>query len=297
MIAGTFQAISLFKKLKADAVLLKGGYVCVPASIGARYSKKKPRIVTHDSDALPGLSNRFAAKYATYHATGMPARYYTYPEKTVRYVGLPIDSRYRSYSPEEIAALKKHYGIPENSKVLLITGGSNGARRLNKWVLQALPDLMLQHLDLFVILVAGKGNLGQIEDAWLVNEHKERLMAIEFSKELFNLSAMADVIIARAGATTLAEFAAQSKACIVVPNPDLTGGHQLKNAQVYEDQESAVVLLEYELEESTAKLVNIVRSLLSDENARQKLGYNLHATLPDVPADQALADLLIGKQT
>src|SRR3989344_4558488 len=291
LIAGSIQSIFLFRRLRPSSVLLKGGYVCVPASIGAKFAKAY--IVTHDSDALPGLSNRFAARYASVHATAMPEQYYNYPKKTVKHVGLPVDSRNKRYSADEVRFLKEKFKLPQKSKVLLVTGGSNGARRLNAWCLKALDQLFAEHPDLYVFMLAGKGNLSQVKKHGFRDDINRRLIAEEFTAELFHLSAISDVIIARAGATTIAEFAAGSKAVILVPNPDLTGGHQLKNAQVYEDQGSAVVVQETELQQSVAPLIEAVNMLINDSQKRGILGERLNASLPSIPAAKAIADILV----
>lgn len=289
LVRGFVQANRLMKHIKPDAALMKGGYVCVPVSLAAR--RNNVPIITHDSDALPGLSNRFAAQYSRYHATAMPAKYYSYPSSSVRVVGLPVDATFRPYTQSEQRFLKEKYNIPAASKVLLITGGSNGAQRLNEWCIKVLPDLLGSRPNLHVVHIYGAGNEHQYDT--FDKKYMKRITRLGFTDELFHYSAIADVIITRAGATTLAEFAAQAKACIVVPNPDLTGGHQLKNAQVYKDLGSVVVVTENQLRQSEQALQEAVQDLLDDAAKRQKLGAHLHRTLPKKPAAKALAELLV----
>lgn len=262
----------------------------MPASIGAK--SVGAFIVTHDSDALPGLSNRIAARYAHIHATGMPTKYYSYPEASARYVGLPIDSKYREYSQDEIRFLKEKYNVPVSSRVILVTGGSNGAQRINDWCLEVFNSLLLLEKDVYAVMVVGKGNLDQIERS-ATKKVKERIIGIEFSSELFHLAAIADVVITRAGATTLAELAACKKTCIIIPNPDLTGGHQLKNAEVYHQANAAIILQESVLKKDAAALHEAVAGLLNDVKKRLLLSDNLYATLPTMPAGEALAAMLL----
>lgn len=283
------QSRTLFRALHADALLLKGGYVCVPAALGAK-SAKVP-MITHDSDALPGLSNRIAARYAVAHATAMPAQYYSYPKKSVRFVGLPVDQTlFRPYSKAEQRFLREKYNIPADSFVLLITGGSNGARRMNEWCIEVLPDLLDAYPKLYVIHLVGAGNENQYS---AVHEaHMQRVRVEPFSADMHHISAISDLVITRAGASTLVEFAAASKPCIVIPNPDLTGGHQLKNAKVYEDQQSVVVVQEKALRVSAEPLQSVLVQLIEDTEMRTQLGTSLHRTLPELPAAHALAQLL-----
>lgn len=287
---GIVQGLFLLKKLKADRVLLKGGSVSIPVGIGARVAGIFT--ITHDSDALPGVSNRIGGKYADFHTTAMPAEDYKYPSHKTIQVGLPIDDRFSDKL--DSASIKKEFNIAQDSQVLLITGGSGGAVRLNNWCAQILPSLMADNTRLNVFFVTGKGKIPKIE---FDNEAKKRLHLIEFSTEMPKLAAISDVIVCRAGATTINEFAAMSKAIIIVPNPDLTGGHQLKNARVYAKSNSAVVLEEKDLIHNIELLKTSTQNLLDDDKLRIKMGANLRSTLPDKPASLSLAEILIkGRQ-
>ncbi len=285
---GIGQGILLLRRLKADSVLLKGGSVCIPAGIGARFAKVPT--ITHDSDALPGVSNRIGGKHSKYHTTAMPAEHYSYPEGKIIHVGLPVSDLFRSYSEPEIDNVKEDFGIPRFSEVLLITGGSNGARRLNNWCAQVIPGLLEARENLYILFVTGKNNIVDVAGD---QNQLSRLKMIEFCTRMHDLSAIADVVITRAGATTIAEFAQASKALILVPNPDLTGGHQLKNAKVYQDQESVVVLDEKDISGNPAIIKDTIISLLSDSQLRAKLGSNLRGTITQEPAAKKIAELLL----
>jgi UDP-N-acetylglucosamine--N-acetylmuramyl-(pentapeptide) pyrophosphoryl-undecaprenol N-acetylglucosamine transferase len=285
---GILQGVMLLRKLKPHRVFLKGGSVCIPAGIGS-YFAGIPTI-THDSDALPGMSNRIGGKHALFHTTGMPKEYYKYPQGKIIQVGLPISDEFRVYSASEVISIKESLNIPSHAKVLLITGGSSGAKRLNDWCLEALPDLLGEIKDLWVIIVSGKNNKLDLD---LSPEYRKRTKIIDFTSEMFKLSAVSDLIITRAGATTIAEFAAQSKALVLVPNPDLTGGHQLKNAKVYADSNAAVILDECQISENPSIIASTVNKLLKNNELRQELGFNLSKTLPKVPASAQIAKLLI----
>lgn len=287
--AGLVQSYWLLRRLKANTLLLKGGFVCVPAAVAAR-AHGVPYI-THDSDALPGLSNRLAARWARYHATAMPAQYYRYPRNSIRVVGVPTDTRFRAYSMAEQRILREKYGIPGKAPVLLVTGGSNGARRLNEAVINMLPELLTAYPDLRVLHQLGAGNDDQI--ASLAAEVKKRVTFFDFTSELFHMSAIADVIITRAGANTIADFAAQGSACIIVPNPYLTGGHQLKNAAVYADAKAGIIVSEAAmLSDGPDGLHRSVVTLLNNPEKRAELSKNLHALAPNESAAQALARIL-----
>jgi UDP-N-acetylglucosamine--N-acetylmuramyl-(pentapeptide) pyrophosphoryl-undecaprenol N-acetylglucosamine transferase len=277
---GTLQSYFLLRRLAPDSMLLKGGFVCVPLAFGARLLHIP--FITHDSDALPGLSNRIASRWARYQAVGMPPEYYRYPTKTVRYVGVPVDERFRQYSKSEQAILCAKYNIPPGYRVILITGGSNGARRMNEGVISILPTLLKRFPDLYVLHQIGAQNQDQTVPL-------DRVTYFEFTNELFHMSAIADVVITRAGASAMADLAMQSKACVIVPNPFLTGGHQLHNARVYEQAGAAKIVSEDELQQ----LPEVITDLLENTASRVELGKKLHNVLPAEPADQAIARLLM----
>jgi UDP-N-acetylglucosamine--N-acetylmuramyl-(pentapeptide) pyrophosphoryl-undecaprenol N-acetylglucosamine transferase len=260
----------------------------VPVALAAR-THHIP-YVTHDSDALPGLSNRIAGRWARYHATALPAEYYPYPPDSIKVVGVPTDRRFRPYSPSEKRILKEKYDIPKDSQVLLVTGGSNGARRLNSAIIRLLPELLATHPNLYVLHQIGAGNDDQIRQ---LPEHLiKRVMFFDFSPEIFHMSAIADVIVARAGASAMADYASQAMACVVVPNPYLTGGHQLKNADVFENAQAAVVVREKEIINDPKPLQTAIISLLSNPAKRRELASNLHRLSPSDSAAASIADLI-----
>lgn len=286
--AGIVQGIFILRKLKADSILLKGGSVSIPAGIGARFAGITT--ITHDSDAILGVSNRIGGKHAKYHTTAMPVADIGYVKGKMIHVGLPVSDDFRHYSDREAGDIKRRLEIPVKSKVLLITGGSNGAKRLNDWCAGALPQLLDEIPDLYVILVHGRSKSVHIEAQ---AEAKKRVLMIDFTSEMHNLGAVADVIVTRAGATTIAEFAAQSKALILVPNPDLTGGHQLKNAKLYAGNSATVLFTEEQFQNTPKEFALIVKDLLDDSKKREQLGKNLNSMNPPTSAAKTLAKLLL----
>jgi UDP-N-acetylglucosamine--N-acetylmuramyl-(pentapeptide) pyrophosphoryl-undecaprenol N-acetylglucosamine transferase len=286
---GLWQSFRLLRRLKPNALLLKGGFVCVPVAIAARLQGRP--YVTHDSDAIPGMANRIAGRWARYHATGQPAKYYNYPPESVRFVGVPTDERFRDYSSSEKRILKEKYGFEADAKVLLITGGSNGARRLNEAVLNALPKLLKKHENLYVLHQIGAGNEDQLKD--FPEKLDSRVRFFDFSPEIFHMSAIADVIITRAGASAMADYATQQKACVVVPNPYLTGGHQLKNAQVLSEADAAVIVTEPDMLADKKGLYGAVSDLLKDPKRRVEIAKNLNKLNPGRRAASDLAELVV----
>lgn len=291
LVLGTVESWFLLRRLKPDVILLKGGFVGVPVGFAARNSIP---LVTHDSDALPGLANRLVGRWAVLHATGMPAEFYQYPKSKVEHVGVLVSQDYHLVTPQLQADYRRELKLPVEAPVLMITGGSLGAQTINQAVAKLAPALLEAVPDLRITHQVGRGNTAIYGD--YQNDRLEVRDLIPYS-DLFRYSGAADVIITRAGANTMAEFGIQAKACIVVPNPLLTGGHQLKNAAFLAKHQAAVIVEETEL--SGTALKTAVTTLLSDTKQRQALASHLHdITVPD--AAQKLAEILLsvgkGKQ-
>ncbi len=282
---GFLQSMRLLGRVKPDLVFLKGGYAGVP--IGLAAAVRRIPIVTHDSDALPGLANRLISRWARIHATALPAEYYPYLAEKVRPVGVLVEPSYRPVDSRLQREYKEQLNLPSAQPLLLITGGSSGAQRINKEFVSIVAELLQKKPQLQVIHQVGQGKAG------IYGEYShERLRVLEFMTPMHVYTGAADLIVTRAGANALAEFGVQGKACLVVPNPDLTGGHQTKNAEYLKEQGTAVVLEEGELYDLQHGLLASIETLLADEAKRRELGAKLQrATIPD--AAQKLAVILL----
>ncbi|MGH7157128.1 MAG: UDP-N-acetylglucosamine--N-acetylmuramyl-(pentapeptide) pyrophosphoryl-undecaprenol N-acetylglucosamine transferase [Candidatus Saccharimonadales bacterium] len=287
-------SVRILRKFKPDVVFSKGGFVAVPVGIAARLLGIP--IVTHDSDSLPGLANRFIGRWARANATGMPAEYYPYPRATVHYVGIPIDERIKKVTPRLQNEVKRKLKLPPGSRVLLVSGGGNGSKRLNDLMLSIAAELLETNLSLYIIHLTGSSHEQDVKAAYksLPKNDQKRLIVMGYSNDFYVLAAAADVVVSRAGATTLAELAAAGKACIVIPSPFLVGGHQLKNAEQLAEQDAVVVAPE---EVRADELLALISSLLGNDQRRFELARNLYATAkPEASQDLAKLILKIAKR-
>lgn len=283
---GFWESYRLLGKIKPDVILLKGGYVGMPVGLAA--ALRRMPFVTHDSDALPGLANRMVSRWAVRHATGMPAEFYAYPSEKTTYVGVLVGDQYHMVTNELKAQYRDELAIPQDSKLITVTGGSLGAQRLNTAMREIVPALFEQYPKLHIIHQVGRGNLGVYEGY----QHRN-LQVKEFLEGLYLYTGAADVVVTRAGANTLAELGVQQKACIVVPNPLLTGGHQLKNAEVLDKAGAVKVVTEEQLNQNGAvALLETLRELLDNTELQSELGTKMHQITISDAADK-LADLLV----
>lgn len=294
VLVGLWQSFWLLRKLRPSVIFIKGGFVCVPVGLNAALLRIP--YVTHDSDALPGLANRIVAPWAKLHAVGLPKEVYTYPpEKTVT-VGVPLAHHYRPLSAKEVTEARHQLGVPIHHKVLLVTGGGLGAKRLNDAIAACSRELLDRYKDLTIVHIAGRSLEAEVRQLYKQNvtakEYKQQIIVKGFITNLHLYSGMADVIITRAGATSLAEFAALKKACVVIPNPVLTGGHQLKNAKVLADRHAVKLVSEQKLKLDDHALMAPITDLLDHPEQADQLGERL-GMLVEPDSAKRLAMLLL----
>jgi UDP-N-acetylglucosamine--N-acetylmuramyl-(pentapeptide) pyrophosphoryl-undecaprenol N-acetylglucosamine transferase len=268
---GFVQSFRLLRHMQPSVLFCKGGFVGVPVAFAARFLRIP--YVTHDSDAIPGLANRLIARGATLHAVALPKETYSYPiDKTVS-VGVPIAAKFKHVTEQAASKAKELLHIPQKAQTLLIIGGGLGAERINKVIMVNIKKL-LGISNLYVFHVVGRSNeeaANSFYDTELSQIDRKRVITYGFTDRVALLGEAADVVITRAGATNLAEFSAQGKACIIVPNPVLTGGHQLKNAQAFREKQAAIIVSEDHLDE----LVNVALMLLKNKEKREQLSKNI----------------------
>lgn len=293
VLIGIFQSRSLLKRLQPDVVFIKGGFVGVPVGLAA--GQLHIPYITHDSDAVPGLANRIIARRADRHAVALPKDVYSYPANKTVTTGIPLRKEFTPVT----AALKKQYrqqlDIPEKAKLLFVIGGGLGAQRINRAVAAAVPHLLGEFRDLYVLHAAGRANEAEIQQLYeqkLSQAEQGRARVLGFISDVHRYSGAADVIITRAGATNLAEFAQQGKTCVVIPSPFLTGGHQLKNAQYLARKHAVALLDETDLTADPNRLAKQVSQLLSNPAERQRLSTEL-AAFARPQATELLAELIL----
>ncbi len=284
---GTVQSWFLLRKIRPEVVFLKGGFVGVPVGIAAHLLRKP--FVTHDSDALPGLANRLVGRWAVLHAVALPPETYAYPIDETVQVGVLVEPHFQFVTPEIQADMKQGLDISGSSPVVLITGGSSGATNVNRAVVLIADKLLTDFPELVIVHQTGRGK------AKIYGEYQnDRLKVVEFMRPMYVYTGAADVVVARASGNTVSELGVQGKAVIVVPNPLLTGGHQLKNAQALSSAEAALVVPETADATDAVALDTAIRSLLTSPEKREQLATKLHEiTLTD--AAQKLAGIILSQ--
>ncbi len=292
---GLFQALKLLHTLKPDVVFCKGGFVGVPVGLAAALLRIP--YVTHDSDVTPGLANRIIARWAAQHAVALAVEDYPYPiDKTVS-VGVPIAAEYQTVTGRERDKFRAQLGVEAYGHILLVTGGGNGAKALNEAAVANSRYLLGTFSDLLIVHIAGRRLEAETTKAYddqQLGAARERVWVLGFVDNLYAYSAAADVVVARGGATNLAEFAAQAKACLLVPSKQLSWN--VKNSAALQKRHAVEVLNEDQIEQPE-RLGRTLEPLLRDESKRRTLGQVL-ATIahPDAAKELALVILQQGSK-
>jgi UDP-N-acetylglucosamine--N-acetylmuramyl-(pentapeptide) pyrophosphoryl-undecaprenol N-acetylglucosamine transferase len=278
---GLIQSVIKLLIWRPQVVFTKGGYVCLPVGLAARLLRIP--LVIHDSDAHPGLTNRILSRWATAIGTGAPLEYYRYPSDRTQYVGIPISTDFHPYTKNEKRAAKREWGIDQDRPLTVVTGGGLGATRINTAVAETLHSLQRYTS---VVLVAGAGQYDELRS--LLPEDDEHFQLYPFVTKMHSLLGAADVVVTRAGATTILELAALNKPTILIPNAKLTGGHQLKNAAVYDGANAVVVLNEDAMVKKPKLLVECVQQFIEDPEQAASMGKRLGTfSRPDAAKDMA----------
>ncbi|HMQ95782.1 MAG TPA: UDP-N-acetylglucosamine--N-acetylmuramyl-(pentapeptide) pyrophosphoryl-undecaprenol N-acetylglucosamine transferase [Candidatus Saccharibacteria bacterium] len=265
VVVGIVMSLGKLIVWRPDVIFLKGGFVCLPIGFAAHVLRIP--FVIHDSDAHPGLTNRVLSKWAKRIATGAPLEYYNYPSQITKYTGIPVDSSLQPPTPEGQHRLKSTLGFNAGKSLVVVTGGGLGAQRINEAIEGS--RTLLQPIAT-VVLICGKDNYAALREHIGEDTEDFRLFAF-ISGNMKEYLAAADIVVARAGATTMLELASLGKPSILVPSIYLTGGHQVKNAKVYEDAGAAKVVDEQQFAKNPHHLAEEIIALLHDEDERNAL--------------------------
>lgn len=283
------------KSSRPNIIFLKGGYVCLPVGLVARLFHI-PYII-HESDTVTGLANRLLMRGAKKVAFGMPISEDTQKQHpNYVWVGIPVGPEFKAVTPAKQFSFKKAFSFNPEKPLVVITGGSQGSKNLNEATRQILPELLK---FTSVGLVAGRKHYEDMVDLkkyenWEKASLESNFRMWEFNVTMNELMGAADVVVSRAGATTIAEMAALKKATILVPFERLPGGHQVRNAERLEDIGAAIVLKDSEMMEDPTRLLEKIRHLIKSPRARADMADCLSK---EARADAAkrLAEIILGE--
>lgn len=252
----------------AVAAVTFGGYVSFPASRAAHLAGLP--LVIHEQNALPGLANRFAGRWASRIAVTFPgsAERFAHPDKVV-VTGNPVRDDLLALDLEaRRAQARTSFGLDPDTSTLLVFGGSQGARSLNRAIVRA-HGLWAAPGQLQILHAAGASLHSEVAAAWETARRQARgphVRCVDFIEDMGAAYAAADIVVCRAGATSIAELTALGRPSVLVPYPHATRDHQMHNARALAQVGGAQVIEDGEL--TGRRLVDTVEPWIADAGAR-----------------------------
>lgn len=241
-----WQAGRMLERLQPQVVLGVGGYAAGPVMLMAAWSGIPLAVL--EPNAHPGLTNRWVAPYVSRAFIGFPeAAAYFHPNKVMA-VGIPVREEFFRIGPS----------THQPPFTVLVFGGSQGARSINRAVVAALSDLDQFGESIRLLHQTGESEYNAIRNEYA--QHAVRAEVVPYMDAMPEAFARADLVICRAGASTVAELAASGRAAILVPYPAAANRHQLRNAESLVALGAARMILDHEL--NGAGLATMIRDLL-----------------------------------
>ena len=280
----------IIRDFKPDVVIGTGGYVCFPV-LKAAQMMGIPTVL-HESNAVPGLTTKMLAGGVDVMMVGFEesASAYKNSEK-VTVTGTPVRGDFRTYSKE---SAKKELGIDPAEKLIVSVWGSLGASRMNEIMADFIADTY-KDSDFNLIHAAGRERydtmMERLNSLCPAGCSRQGYDVRPYIYDMSRVMAAADLVVCRAGASTLAELALMGKPCVLVPSPNVTNNHQEKNARVLENAGGAVVLVEAGL--TSQKFTETVTELIEDDARLNDMAEAMKvAALAD--ATERITDVVLG---
>lgn len=276
------QARAILKRHSAQVAVGFGGYVSLPIYLAARMERIP--LVLHEGNAVPGLANRIAARFTPHVAT-------TYADTRLphaQHLGLPVRAGIAELDRATArSGARASFGLPADGQVLLVSGGSQGARSLNNAIAEATPRLLAAGIS--VLHVLGAANF---TDASVVQSDQQtgaRYVPLAYVDDMAQAYAAADLMLARSGAGTVMETAMTGLVTIFVPLPH-GNGEQARNADFLIQADAGVLVPDAELDGDV--VVRQVSGLLADPQRLDQMSRRCRELVP-ADASQALAKLVL----
>jgi UDP-N-acetylglucosamine--N-acetylmuramyl-(pentapeptide) pyrophosphoryl-undecaprenol N-acetylglucosamine transferase len=272
---GFFDAIKIIKTFKPDVIIGTGGYVCAPVMLGATFLGIP--FVLHESNALPGVTNKGLARFASKILIGFKEAKSRFSQvNKVVFTGNPV--AYNDMNIDKIV-LKKKLGVDIQKPLVCVTGGSQGAKAINK----SIVDMIIASkgkINYTLYFATGNLNYQNILEKLKENDiNLENLPNINIFPYIYNMNEVmgaSDLLIGRAGAMTVSEICVNGTPSILIPLPTAAENHQEYNARALEKQGASVVILEKDLnyEIISKKIEEIIYNKQTLNNMSEKAREN-----------------------
>lgn len=258
LLASYMRCRRILRETRADVVLGMGGFTSL-APIRAGRSLGL-RTYVHDSNALPGRANRLIARWCNEVFVGLKEAAAWFPGSRCRVTGTPVRDELLHLPSQQDA--RRRLELPEQGRVILVTGGSQGAHNLNTLLIQAAQS----DPESYYLVIAGPSDRERVSG---LAGDAPNIRVIGFCSDMPAAYAAADGVIARSGASTLTELAMLGKACLLVPYPHAADDHQTANARVFADAGGAILCPQRELNNDVVH--HFVHDCIANDDKRRSM--------------------------
>lgn len=282
---GFFQSLWFLLKIMPDAVFSKGGYASFPVIVVA-WLYRIP-VIIHESDAVAGWANRIAANFSNRAAVGFESAARYFKAQKAFFSGNPVREGIGSGNAQRA---REAFKLSESKPVIFVCGGSQGAWQINREIVNILPRLLHNYQ---IIHQTGEETYQKTTDLaneMGIKEGREGYCPVKFLDEdlLEDVLALSDIIVARAGASSIAEFAAAGKPVILIPLGNAANNHQRMNAFELAKVQAALVL-----EESGGNMLfDKINELGQSAELKEKLSKNIKSFYNPEAAEKIALELL-----
>ncbi|MGZ5221317.1 MAG: UDP-N-acetylglucosamine--N-acetylmuramyl-(pentapeptide) pyrophosphoryl-undecaprenol N-acetylglucosamine transferase, partial [Chitinophagaceae bacterium] len=281
LIKSFFQVRKILDHYKPDAVVGVGGYSSFPV-LRLAQARGIPTFI-HESNSFAGKSNIMLGKKATKVFTGTDGMEKFFPAQKIKVTGNPVRQVIAETAISRAEGIR-FFGLDENKKTLLVVGGSLGAKSINEAIDKGLDELLNAGLQL--IWQTGKPYAAKAKEH---TAGRSSVWVNEFITQMEYAYAAADIIVARAGAMTVAEICVVKKPVLFVPFPFAAEDHQTVNAMQLVNKNAAMMIKDGE---APGKLVPMTIQLAKDESRQLEMKINISA-LAVIDADKKIADEIL----
>ena len=245
----------ILREFKPDVVIGTGGYVS--GSVVYAAARMKIPTIVHEQNSVPGITNKFLSRFADRVGISFPDAAQYFPENKTVLVGNPRAQEVVTSGKSEVL---EQYGLLPDIPTVLIFGGSQGALKINQAVIQALPKFSQKEYQ--VLYASGDRYYNEIAEKFDIEKINHNLSLQPYIKNMTDVMANVDLLIGRAGATSIAELTAVGLPAILIPSPYVTNDHQTKNAQSLVNAGAVTMITDADL--TGEKLVEAVDEIMGD---------------------------------
>lgn len=266
---GINQAKKIVKDFKPDIVIGTGGYICGSAILAAK--KYQVPTILHESNAFPGKAvEMLSKKVDTILVAFQEAKNRILKAKNVVVTGTPVKIRDLKLTPLEKNKIKKEAGLKENKPMVLVFGGSQGAKAINDTITEIVNKKMNKNYQ--IMWAPGPAQFDIVKRNIKALSKLEEVKIVPYIYNMEEMMNVCDIIIARSGAMTITEISVVGKPAIFIPLPYVSQNHQEYNAKVLENVNAAKIILNKEL--SAQKLNDTINEMIIDDNKIKQMGEN-----------------------